>query len=182
MCKRIVILELLLLTAGALTLGHFRQNDYSIIFERIQIDRYNKEYLRTAKIVTFKYNRTQPACNATFEVLKDFGNNLEVIIQAYTFLSNEYRTFPMRFSLDLCKVIDANDFGLGDIVQEGLFSGCPIKKGVIHVYNWKPNQSRFPPFIPNGQYKLEMEILYFSTEVFVMNAYGTVSRPLGRRH
>ncbi|KAF2895046.1 hypothetical protein ILUMI_11129 [Ignelater luminosus] len=121
MGKRIVILVLLLLIAGALPLGH-------------------------------------------------------VIGQAYTFLSNEYRMFPIRASMNLCEVIDANDFGLGDILQEGFFSGCPIKKGVIRVYNWKPNQSRFPPFIPNGQYKMEMQILHFATEVFVLNGVKDTER------
>ncbi|KAF2899714.1 hypothetical protein ILUMI_06460 [Ignelater luminosus] len=160
----------------------FEQHDYSITFERVELLRYNKEYVATAKIVTYKYNRTQPACNATFDILVDVGYDLEIIVQAYTFLSNEYREFPIRASLNFCKCLETNNFGMGDLVQEGLFSGCPMKKETLTVYNWKPNSSKFPPHVPNGKYKLEMQAVYFSAEVFVMNAYGTVSRPLGRRH
>ncbi|KAF2905776.1 hypothetical protein ILUMI_00398 [Ignelater luminosus] len=31
--------------------------------------------------------------------------------------------------------MDSNDFGLGDIVQEGLFSGCPIRKICNNKHN-----------------------------------------------
>lgn len=58
----------------------FDQNDYLIIFERGELSRYNKEYFQTAKVVTFKYNRTQAACNVTLVILKDLGYDVEVII------------------------------------------------------------------------------------------------------
>ncbi|KAF2886782.1 hypothetical protein ILUMI_19392, partial [Ignelater luminosus] len=105
-----------------------------------------------------------------------------IILQAYTFLSNEYRLFPVHFSVRFCDSLESNDFGLREIVQPGNFDGCPVKKGIVNIYNWKPDPSKFPPFIPNGKYRLDLQFLHFSEEVLFIYAYGTVSRPLGRRH
>ncbi|KAF2886781.1 hypothetical protein ILUMI_19391, partial [Ignelater luminosus] len=54
--------------------------------------------------------------------------------------------------------------------------------GTINVYNWKPDPERFPPHLPNGQYRFDLQFLHISTEALVLQAYATVSRPLGRRH
>lgn len=101
----IIILELFLVVPGILTVRYFvylfiyikpssinltcnlnlqfEQHDYSITFERVQVAKYNKEYLKSAKTVTYKYNRTQAAVNGTFEILKDLGNDVEVRIFSY---------------------------------------------------------------------------------------------------
>ncbi|KAF2894133.1 hypothetical protein ILUMI_12041 [Ignelater luminosus] len=160
----------------------FHQNDYSIVFERVEMYSYNRDYAKYAKVVTFKFNRTQTAYNASFELLKDVGNNVGIIIQAYNFLSNEYRLFPIRFCINFCDALASNEFGLGQIVQQGYFNGCPLKKGSINIYNWKPDPERFPPHLHNGQYRFDLQFLHVSTEMLVLRAYGTVSRPLGRRH
>ncbi|KAF2902666.1 hypothetical protein ILUMI_03519 [Ignelater luminosus] len=160
----------------------FEQHDYSITFERVGVSKYNKEYLRSAKIVTFKYNRTQAACNGTLDLLKDLGNDIEIIAQAYTFLSNEYRLFPLRLAFNLCEALNKNEFGLNTVFQHGNFTGCPIKPLRYVINKWVPDQKKFPPYIPNGDYRIYLEVMHSTVEIATANFYGIVSRPLGRRH
>ncbi|KAF2879894.1 hypothetical protein ILUMI_26279, partial [Ignelater luminosus] len=51
-----------------------------------------------------------------------------VIIQAYKFLSNEYRLFPMRFEVNYCKAFDLNLMGIRKSLMCGNFQTCPIVK------------------------------------------------------
>lgn len=56
----------------------YEQNDYRIDFERLEVVTFNKKYVNYAKITTFKYNRTQPAVNATFDIAVALGRDSEV--------------------------------------------------------------------------------------------------------
>ncbi|KAF2886551.1 hypothetical protein ILUMI_19622, partial [Ignelater luminosus] len=47
-------------------------------------------------------------------------------IQAFKFMSNEYRLFPMRFQFNLCSYAEKNEFGLHTMFECGNFS-CPVK-------------------------------------------------------
>lgn len=46
--------------------------------ERAEISYCNKNYMKTASIVSFKYNRTVVALNVTLRFKIDVGSNLEV--------------------------------------------------------------------------------------------------------
>ncbi|KAF2903223.1 hypothetical protein ILUMI_02964 [Ignelater luminosus] len=172
---RLVILIFLPSVAADLL---FQQNDYELTFERIELEEFDKGFLKDARIVTSKYNRTTPAMNASFTYLQNFDRDMQVVLQAYTFLSNEYRLFPMRFQFDACAAMDNNDFGFGRLLDCGNFTKCPLKKGRYLICNWSPDGSRFPPNIPNGKYMMKLEWYHANIKIFVANMYVNIYRPL----
>ncbi|KAF2881836.1 hypothetical protein ILUMI_24337 [Ignelater luminosus] len=159
---------------------NFFQNDYHIDTERIELVRYDKNYLKRYEFRTFKYNRTCTAFNITFCYVMDHFDmkKLEIVAQAYKFASNEYRLFPARFGFNFCDAIQKNMFGMEDFRNCGNFTRCSVEKGkTYHVCNWKINESKFPPLIPTGRYMIEFTHSYLSHEVVVIRGYGGVVRP-----
>ncbi|KAF2893458.1 hypothetical protein ILUMI_12718 [Ignelater luminosus] len=51
-----------------------------------------------------------------------------ILLQAYRFVSNEYRLFPIRFIFDVCDSLIKNELGIQNIYNCGNFTRCPIKK------------------------------------------------------
>ncbi|KAF2892319.1 hypothetical protein ILUMI_13850, partial [Ignelater luminosus] len=51
-----------------------------------------------------------------------------ISFQAYKFASNEYRLFPIVFTINLCDVLSRNEFGLGNLYDCGSFPRCPMQK------------------------------------------------------
>ncbi|KAF2891491.1 hypothetical protein ILUMI_14682 [Ignelater luminosus] len=98
-----------------------------------------------------------------------------MITQAYMFLSNEYRSFPIRFEINLCKAFKLNYAGIRNVLKCGNFAGCPLQKGKIyHLCNWMPDENKLPPAIPTGKYKFRMTIMYESKEVAVADCYADI--------
>ncbi|KAF2899203.1 hypothetical protein ILUMI_06971, partial [Ignelater luminosus] len=151
----------------------FEQHDYFLIFERGEVVSFNTKFVRNFRIRTFKYNRTQAVMNMSIDLKIDFGNNVKVKVEGYKFASNEYRGFPIVFERRLCSMINSDEFGLRNLYKCGNISTCPIKKGSYHMCNWFPEESKLPPFVPIGSYKLEMTYMLDSEEVWVFNLYAT---------
>ncbi|KAF2887567.1 hypothetical protein ILUMI_18606 [Ignelater luminosus] len=138
-------------------------------FERVEIVNFNKRYMKRLEAVTFKYNRTCAAVNATWILNINVGYNLNVVIQAYKFASNEYRLFPMRLQLNACEAINKDVAGLkGYFLQNQLITFC----------NWSPDQAHLPPFMPNGKYMLELQGLFKTSEIYLLRAYITIYRSI----
>ncbi|KAF2886358.1 hypothetical protein ILUMI_19816 [Ignelater luminosus] len=57
---------------------HFFQNDFNVTVERAEMSYYNKIYMKTASVVSFRYNRTIIALNMTLRFNIDVGDNLKV--------------------------------------------------------------------------------------------------------
>ncbi|KAF2902446.1 hypothetical protein ILUMI_03739, partial [Ignelater luminosus] len=106
---------------------NFYQNDYHIIPHRMELIRYSKKFLINAKVQTFKYNRTQPAVNFTGS-FNFVSEDVKIIVQAYKFMSNEFRIFPLRFAVNACKAFNANAMGVLSAIKCGNFTGCPFEK------------------------------------------------------
>ncbi|KAF2894624.1 hypothetical protein ILUMI_11548, partial [Ignelater luminosus] len=49
-------------------------------------------------------------------------------VQAYKFVSNEYRLFPLYFQFNVCEELAKNGFGLRNMLLCGNLRDCPIKK------------------------------------------------------
>ncbi|KAF2892545.1 hypothetical protein ILUMI_13630 [Ignelater luminosus] len=158
---------------------HFFQNDYHLIVERAEISYYNKIYMKTASVVSFRYNRTTIAVNLTLRFNIDVGANLEV-----KFASNEYRDFPLRFGDTVCRALDADLSGIKQMIAKcGNMSDCTFfKDRTYHVCNTVPDESKLPPYMPSGRYMLEIEMSYRSMKLFAWKIYLAITRPEVKRY
>ncbi|KAF2885077.1 hypothetical protein ILUMI_21080 [Ignelater luminosus] len=103
----------------------------------------------------------------------------KVVFQSHRFASNEYRLFPIRLQLNACAAIKADAGGIGSITHCGNFTGCPfVKEKTMHICHWQPDPAHLPPFIPDGQYMIELQGLFGSEEMYIARAYATVYRPI----
>ncbi|KAF2893249.1 hypothetical protein ILUMI_12924, partial [Ignelater luminosus] len=126
----------------------FFQDDYHLTVERAEMSYYNKIYMKTASLVSFRYNRTIIALNLTLRFNIDVCADIEV-----RFASNEYRDFPIRFAATMCKAMDADLGGTKQVMGKcGNVSNCIFLKDITyHVCNAVPDESKLPPYIPLGK-------------------------------
>ncbi|KAF2894424.1 hypothetical protein ILUMI_11752 [Ignelater luminosus] len=163
------------LTQG-LDLSKFRQHDYQFIIERADALHYDKRYMNYVKVIPFKCNRTNVALNGTFSFKINVGSELVVMVQFYRFASNEYRLFPLRFQDKFCKFFEENVTGFQRLLNCGNFVGCPLVSNITFC-NFIPDESKFPPLIPSGSYRLNLHALYSNNELFVLEVYAKITRP-----
>ncbi|KAF2904398.1 hypothetical protein ILUMI_01775 [Ignelater luminosus] len=159
---------------------HFFQDDYNFLLERAEMGSYNKDYMRTASVVSFRYNRTVIAFNMTLRFKVDVGSDLVAVDQAYKFVSNEYRLFAaIRMGGKLCTMFDANVAGVKTQARKcGNMTQCFfLKDKTYRLCNVVPDESKLPPRIPKGRYMLEIDVSYSSVSLFVVKVYFTVTRP-----
>ncbi|KAF2887460.1 hypothetical protein ILUMI_18712 [Ignelater luminosus] len=162
----------------ALDFNKFRQYDYQLIIERASIPHYDKRYMNYAKLTPFKCNRTNVALNRMASFKVNVGIDLVIMVQAYRFASNEYRSFPLRFQDKMCNLLKENIGGMQKLLNCGSFSGCPVVSNTnITVCNFIPDASMLPPFIPSGNYRLNLQALFSNNELFLTEVYGKVTRP-----
>ncbi|KAF2887107.1 hypothetical protein ILUMI_19066 [Ignelater luminosus] len=160
------------------TCGFF-QNDYHLTVERAEMSSYNKNYMKTASVVSFRYKRTLIALNMTLRFNIDVGSNLEAVIQLYKFSSNEYRLFPLRVGDKVCRAFDADVAGVKTCTRKcGNITQCLFSKDrTYHVCNVILDESKLPPHIPTGRYMAEVEVSYETIQLFVVKGYFAITRP-----
>ncbi|KAF2897084.1 hypothetical protein ILUMI_09091 [Ignelater luminosus] len=107
-------------------------------------------------------------------------------IQVLKFMknANEYRFFPITMDVDVCVVFKTNNFGIMEFLHD--FSNirtCYLKKvmflimtttvnlfqGFYYIHNGMLNDSKLPPNIPRGNYKVEIQL--HSNNEFVADLY-----------
>ncbi|KAF2905353.1 hypothetical protein ILUMI_00823 [Ignelater luminosus] len=170
-------------TWASTILEKFQQHDYKMKFERYEVVSYNKRFLSKFEAVTFKYNRSLAVVNVSWVYITDIGNEFEIVVQGYKFASNEYRLAPARFEINFCDGYKKNIIGIRNTIRCGNFTGCPmITNAPVTICNWSPDESLFPPMVPDGDYMLEMEGMLRSVQLFVVRSYGTVYRPIFKQH
>ncbi|KAF2885674.1 hypothetical protein ILUMI_20499 [Ignelater luminosus] len=109
----------------------------------------------------------------TLAVPESYQKN--IITQVYMFLSNEYRYFPIRYEINLCKAFEVNYAGMRNGLKCGNFAGCPLQTGKIyHVCNWMPDENKLPPAIPTGKYKIRMTLMYELEEAGIIDCYADI--------
>ncbi|KAF2890692.1 hypothetical protein ILUMI_15481 [Ignelater luminosus] len=154
---------------------NFFQNDYRVIPHHVELVRYNKKFVNYIETRSFKYNRTCAAVNVTFQLNFNQNNEIHAVVQFYKFLSNEYRYFPIRCAVNACKALAANVMGLHKMLECGNFTRCHGQKGkTYHICNWTIDESKFPPRMPRGSYKIELTLMYHEEEVSVINAFAEI--------
>ncbi|KAF2894423.1 hypothetical protein ILUMI_11751 [Ignelater luminosus] len=161
-----------------LDLSKFLQHDYHFTIERADVHHYDKRYMNYLQAVPFKCNRTHVALNGTLNFKINVGSELVVMVQMYRFASNEYRLFPVRFQDKFCKFLEENVAGFQRLLNCGNFVGCPVVSNTnITVCNFIPDDSKLPPLIPSGSYKVNLHGFYSDNELFVLEIYGKITRP-----
>ncbi|KAF2903424.1 hypothetical protein ILUMI_02764 [Ignelater luminosus] len=168
------IVTLLSLISGFLT---YHQNDYRIISEWFELVP-NSKLLQNFKYINFKYNRTFHALNASTYFKVNFGNDVVFSAQAYKFSSNEYRLFPLQFNANICQCLKENTFGVQNLYNCGNAPRCSMVKGNYTLCNWQPDYKQFPPYIPTGRYRLDLNFTYFDEMVVLVKWYFEVLRDI----
>ncbi|KAF5281311.1 hypothetical protein FQR65_LT14772 [Abscondita terminalis] len=154
----------------------FSKNDYSIKNDRITCNDYNKEFLQDFQILQYKYNRSTSAVNVSVLSNVDITRkNTVVTCQVYKRYGNEFKYFPIRFAISVCQALELNLLGLGTYSCGKL--SCPVKKNVRQsVCNWRPDFSRMPPFLPDGEYVAKFNITYDDQYLIDYDYFMTVYR------
>ncbi|KAF2882360.1 hypothetical protein ILUMI_23817 [Ignelater luminosus] len=158
--KEIILLKTIILLSSISEVLTYHQSDYRVISEWYEFIP-NVKYLQNFKYINFKYNRTFHALNASAYLKINVGNNVAFSTQAYKFSSNEYRLFPLQFDANLCVCLKEDTFGLQNVYNCGNAPRCPIVKGNYSMCNWQPDYNKFPPYMPTGRYRLDLNFTYF---------------------
>ncbi|KAF5306581.1 hypothetical protein FQR65_LT07308 [Abscondita terminalis] len=156
----------------------YRKNDYHIKDIRIDTVTYNKKFLQEFTVVYRKHNRTTKTINATILSKVDLIDkyiieNLEVFKR----YGNEFKMTSIKLSYKFCNLYNHNIAGLSTS-ECGTFS-CPIRKNIRQTLcNWIPDFSRLPPFVPDGEYMLLINVTYRNQYLLDLNYFGTVYRKI----
>ncbi|KAF5287171.1 hypothetical protein FQR65_LT12300 [Abscondita terminalis] len=154
----------------------FFQHDYDVKDIRLGDFDYNKKLIHEMSFDYKKYNRTTKAVNITCFTRVDLTmTNTLGFAQSYRRYGNEFKEFPARLSFKLCLAVQNNVAGIATSTTTNF--SCPIKKNVRYtIHNWIPDVSRLPPFIPDGEYMLHVNVTYEKQYLYYFNAFGTVYR------
>ncbi|KAF5281312.1 hypothetical protein FQR65_LT14773 [Abscondita terminalis] len=154
----------------------FSKNDNSVKNDRIVVNSYNKEYFQDLQVLHFKYNRSTRAVNITMVPKVEFTReNVVGVCQMYKRYGNEYKYFPIRFAISMCQAVEQNLLGLG--TQNCGKISCPVEKNVRQsLCNWRPDFSRMPPFLPDGEYDSKFNITYNNQFLLNYEYFMTVYR------
>ncbi|KAF2903220.1 hypothetical protein ILUMI_02961 [Ignelater luminosus] len=139
----------------ALVIFGFYQDDCKLKLDILRVIDYNRSYGRDVKAGFVWYNRSTRAINGSGYLLKDVGTDIQLAIQGYKFLSNEYRRIAMYMKVHLCQEAHVDRFGIIESFQKAanFKLECPIKKGFLRLTYATFNESKFPPHIQPGKYR-----------------------------
>ncbi|KAF2901654.1 hypothetical protein ILUMI_04532 [Ignelater luminosus] len=59
--------------------------------------------------------------------------------------------------------------------------GNDLEDRTYHVCNYVVNGQKLPPLLPTGDFMLELTFSFKNAELYVMNAYGKISRNITRK-
>ncbi|KAF2901114.1 hypothetical protein ILUMI_05071, partial [Ignelater luminosus] len=96
-------------------------------------------------------------------------------LQAYKFASNEYRLFPFQMNINYCKEQEHSVFGFDDVVKHtNCTLKCPFKRGFYYVDKYRPDETKWPPHLVPGDFKLAITVTYQNQEAAQLAWYGSV--------
>ncbi|RZC32061.1 DUF1091 domain containing protein, partial [Asbolus verrucosus] len=133
--------------------------EYIVNYERLELAYYEKNLVKDAYFLFRKYNRTNFCLNVSFTLLDDLdGNNINFTTSIYQLLSNQYKRTGIELNFNVCKYWKNNLYGTAKhLAQFGNLEGCDIKKKHYYLYNFMPDESTFPKYIPLGSYMIQMD-------------------------
>ncbi|EFA02391.1 uncharacterized protein LOC107397715 [Tribolium castaneum] len=135
--------------------------EYIVDYEKLELAYYEKSLVRDAYFLFRKYNRTNHCLNVSFVLLKDLdGRKLQFTTSVHQFLSNEYKKTGMEATYNVCEYWSRDIYGTTSFIKKfGNLEGCDIKKGFYYLYNFMPDESQFPKFVPLGRYMIQMNVV-----------------------
>ncbi|KAF5294322.1 hypothetical protein FQR65_LT10775 [Abscondita terminalis] len=138
----------------------FIQHDYDVKDFRLGDVSYNPKMIEDFSAVYRKHNRTAKALNTTLLTKVDFTKENTIMqIEVLKRFDNQYKRFGVRFSNSFCTIIQHNLMGFGTY-NCGRFT-CPIMKKQRQSYwNWTPDFSQLPPYVPEGDYNIQCNTTY----------------------
>ncbi|KAH1008046.1 hypothetical protein HUJ04_005196 [Dendroctonus ponderosae] len=126
-----------------------------------------------------KYNRTTKALSVNFTVLEDvtIDNDLEIKTTLYLWKNNDYKKTPFMWSMQTCKVLDNNNFGIQLLMKDSTTQKCPLLKGKHYIRNVSPPDLQgWPSVIPEGKWKLNIEYYKQKQYCFTVEWFAIISK------
>ncbi|KAK4884838.1 hypothetical protein RN001_001109 [Aquatica leii] len=134
-----------------LFLSVYAQNELSVEFEKIEIVSFNPDVVENPIVSVFQYNDTSQGINASGTLKKDFGMDIKVNMDASKLQeNNEYKVMTSVVDVDMCDLINKNQFGLKDLLKYGNFTVCPWKQAHYVANNAMLDASKLPANVPPG--------------------------------
>ncbi|KAF2883166.1 hypothetical protein ILUMI_23002 [Ignelater luminosus] len=81
--------------------------------------------------------------------------------------------------MDMCSAFSSKEFDIPNMMSNSNMK-CPIRKGVNYYLNkLSSNSTNFPPLIPEGRWKLQLDYLYLHRyTAFSLEWYSGVEYPI----
>ncbi|CAH1370735.1 unnamed protein product [Tenebrio molitor] len=121
----------------------------------------------------------------SFTLLKDLdGNKMKFTTSGYQLLSNQYKPTGLKVHFNVCEYWKKDIYGsTTHLKQFGNLEGCDIKKGHYHLYNYMPDESQFPKYVPLGSYMAEIKVEWNSgVPIGTVHWYITSKFKLSRKN
>ncbi|KAF5283953.1 hypothetical protein FQR65_LT13645 [Abscondita terminalis] len=152
----------------------FAQNEYDVEFEKIEIVKYDHDIIDDLQISLFQFNDTSQGVNSSGTLKKDLGMDIKVNMDVSKLQeNNEFKQITAVSDVDMCDMINRNQFGLKDLLKYGNFTVCPWKQAHYVVNNAMIDVSKLPPNAPPGKYV--MNTIFFSGATELLHARFTGS-------
>ncbi|KAF5285020.1 hypothetical protein FQR65_LT02332 [Abscondita terminalis] len=144
-----------------------RQQLYVFKHERCDV-KYYRDYTYNGTYTCYKLNRNELYLNLSLYLNVTLENDKEgdILVTGYQFRSNEYRKGPIEFRMGLCSASNRKDFGIPKMMENGNIK-CPLcEHQKLYLNKLTPNASNFPPLLPEGRWKLQLDFFY--KKIFVI--------------
>ncbi|KAB0804989.1 hypothetical protein PPYR_01959 [Photinus pyralis] len=156
------------------------QNGYSFVHERCDVSDVNDNLVKNFTYKCVKVNPNRLYLNFSFisngRIINDRDGQISV--SSGFFRGNQYRKGPVEFKMPYCEGMNRKEFDIPNLLKDSNVQ-CPILKGVFYYgCNIEPNATNFPPFIPEGRWKLIIKFIVGSETAFSVNWYAKVVYPL----
>ncbi|CAH0552814.1 unnamed protein product [Brassicogethes aeneus] len=151
--------------------------DYDPIYERVQLEYYEKSLVKHVFFGFQKFNRTYAVLNLSFELTDDLdGRNIFGTSKMYVFVSNTYKYTGIHIDYNVCEQWKNNLFMVRTYLGKfGNLEACDIKKGHYYLHNFVPDRMQLPQKAPfNIPVKFEIDVFRRNGQRILLFAwYGT---------
>ncbi|KAB0804439.1 hypothetical protein PPYR_01409, partial [Photinus pyralis] len=169
MCNVVLCLQMLFLVIAA--------EEVMVEFENLEIISYNHDLVENPIVTLFQFNDTNQGVNASGVLKKDLGMDIKVTMDLSKLQEdNEYKQMTSVTDVDMCDLINKNQFGLKDLLKYGNFTVCPWKQAYYEVHNAMIDPSKLPPTAPAGKYIMNTKIFSGATEIIHTRFTGILKK------
>ncbi|KAF2902320.1 hypothetical protein ILUMI_03867 [Ignelater luminosus] len=158
-----------------IALAAAQQNEYTVQFDTLEIVSYNKDLIENPVVTLFKFNETSQAFNGSGILKKDLGMDIKVNMDAAKVEDDgKLKQMANVKDVDMCDLIERNQFGLKDLLKYGNFTTCPWKAASYVISNAMIDVTKLPPKAPAGKYIMNLQHFSGTTELMQTKFTGSV--------